>query len=185
MLQLTDASDTSRSLRTLVLVQALRPDRLLQEAAAFAQAVFGRDMLAESAYDLGAVVQDEAVASSPICLASVPGHDAAYRVQSLVSSTNVKCTSIALGSAEGTGLADKAIAAAARAGTWVCLQNVHLDVAYLSSLEKRLSSLGASPGFRLFLISASTCLCTIFPWLTYAQWRPRRMCRRRSSGPVV
>jgi dynein heavy chain 1 len=126
----------------------------LQAAAVFADAVFGCDVLAEGAYDFAALVQDEIAPASPICLASVPGYDASYRVNSLVAATNAKCTSIALGSSEGIGLADRAIASAARTGSWVCLQNVHLDVAYLSTLEKRLSILGASAGFRLFLTSA-------------------------------
>lgn len=97
------------------------------------------------------MVSKEIAASSPICLCSVPGFDASYRVDALVASAAVKCTSVALGSQEGFTLADQAIATAARTGDWVLLKNVHLAPAWLSQLEKRLQSLQPNPSFRLFL----------------------------------
>ena len=43
--------------------------------------------------------------------------------------------------------------AAAKNGTWLCLKNLHLVVAWLPSLEKELSSLEAHADFRLWLTS--------------------------------
>jgi dynein heavy chain 1 len=97
------------------------------------------------------MVQDEVEAASPVCLCSVPGYDASYRVDNLVSTTGAKCTPVAMGSQEGFALADQAIAAAARTGNWVLLKNVHLAPAWLSQLEKRLQSLNPNRNFRLFL----------------------------------
>ena len=39
----------------------------------------------------------------------------------------------------------------AQEGNWVCLQNVHLVVAWLPVLEKELHNLEPQPGFRLWL----------------------------------
>jgi dynein heavy chain 2, cytosolic len=43
--------------------------------------------------------------------------------------------------------------AAAQAGTWLCLKNLHLVVSWLPALEKQLSSLDCHPDFRLWLTS--------------------------------
>ena len=145
--------EISVALRHLLLIRSLRPDRMLEAAASFVSEIFGSDLLAHTSHDLGHMVSEEVTASSPIILSSVPGHDASYRVESLVKMTNIRCTTVPLGSQEGVSLADSAIASAARTGDWVCLQNVHLAVTYLSALEKRLSSLSPHPNFRLFLTS--------------------------------
>ncbi|KAI8449285.1 dynein heavy chain, N-terminal region 1-domain-containing protein [Phakopsora pachyrhizi] len=60
-------------------------------------------------YDFEAMVTNEIMPSTPVCLCSVPGYDASYRVENLVASTNSRCASIAMGSQEGYGLADQAI----------------------------------------------------------------------------
>ena len=135
----------------MLIIKCLRPDRLLQAFSSFVNLVFSRDLMSETTYDLGLMVNQEVEASSPVCLCSVPGYDAAYRVDNLVAVAKVKCTSVAMGSQEGFALADQAIAAAARTGNWVLLKNVHLAPSWLSQLEKRLQSLNPNRAFRLFL----------------------------------
>jgi dynein heavy chain 1 len=56
-----------------------------------------------------------------------------------------------MGSQEGFILADQAIAAASRQGTWVLLKNVHLAPTWLGQLEKKLQTLNPNRNFRLFL----------------------------------
>ncbi|BGP45295.1 dynein heavy chain [Rhodotorula kratochvilovae] len=146
-----DLDPIALAVRRALIVKCLRPDRLLQALSAFAALVFERDLLLETTYDLDAMVQHEVAAAAPICLCSVPGYDASYRVDNLVAATSARCTSVAMGSQEGFGLADQAIAAAARTGNWVLLKNVHLAPAWLSQLEKRLQSLNPNRAFRLFL----------------------------------
>ncbi|KAG5458344.1 MAG: dynein heavy chain domain-containing protein, partial [Olpidium bornovanus] len=74
-----------------------------------------------------------------------------YRVEKLVRESNAKCASVALGSPEGYDIADKAIAVAVSAGTWVLLKNVPLAASWLNQLGKRLHGLNPHPQFRLFL----------------------------------
>ena len=84
-------------------------------------------------------------------MCSVPGYDASSRVDDLAAEMNKPVTSIAIGSAEGFNEADKAINTAVRSGKWVLLKNVHLAPSWLVTLEKKLHSIQAHAGFRLFL----------------------------------
>eukprot|EP00121_Abeoforma_whisleri_P009129 Awhi_evm1s8387 len=100
--------------------------------------------------DLLSVVTNELTCQVPILLCSAPGFDATIYVDRIVKDR--KLTSIALGSAEGFLLAEKAIASASKTGTWVLLKNVHLSPSWLQSLEKtKLHNLQAHPDFRLFM----------------------------------
>ncbi|KAI7942887.1 hypothetical protein MJO29_012731 [Puccinia striiformis f. sp. tritici] len=146
-----DASPALESIRRLLLLKCLRPDRMLAGIAIYVSKVFNADILAESSYNFDSVVTNEMNSSTPVCLCSVPGYDASYRVENLVASTKSRCASIAMGSQEGYRLADQAIAAAIRTGSWVLLKNVHLASSWLSQLEKRLQSLNPPKSFRLFL----------------------------------
>ncbi|TFY78308.1 hypothetical protein EWM64_g5702 [Hericium alpestre] len=139
------------AIRSLLIIKCLRPDRLLQATASFVKTVFDTDVSTESAYELGTMVSTEVPASTPLALVSVPGYDASYRVENLVQTAGVRCSSVAMGSQEGYTLADQAIAAASRQGTWVLLKNVHLAPQWLSQLEKTLQTLGPNRNFRLFL----------------------------------
>jgi dynein heavy chain 1 len=69
----------------------------------------------------------------------------------MVATSDIRCTSVAMGSAEGFTLADQAISAAVKTGNWVLLKNVHLAPQWLGSLEKKLHSLKPHRNFRLFL----------------------------------
>ncbi|PWW79978.1 hypothetical protein C7212DRAFT_355935 [Tuber magnatum] len=146
--------DLDRELNKLLLVKLGRVDRFVPSAEKFVGAVFGKDVL-DATGDLRQVVA-QVSATTPIALASSPGFDASYKVDSLVEQLRVSCTNIAMGSNEGLATADKAVSNAASAGTWVLVKNVHLTPAWLQSLEKRLDALRPHPNFRLFLSMESS-----------------------------
>jgi len=139
------------AIRALLLIKCFRPDRLLQSTALFVQSVFETDISAEATYDLASLVANEVPAATPVALVSVTGYDASYRVENLIKNTGARSTSVAMGSQEGFTLADQAISAAARQGTWVLLKNVHLAASWLGQLEKKLQTLNPHRNFRLFL----------------------------------
>lgn len=139
------------AIRALLIIKCFRPDRLLQAASLFVRDVFETDLAEISSYELGAIVADEVLPATPVSLVSVHGYDASYRVENLIKNTNSRSTSVAMGSQEGFTLADQAIAAASRQGTWVLLKNVHLSPAWLGQLEKKLQTLNPHRNFRLFL----------------------------------
>lgn len=84
-------------------------------------------------------------------MCSVSGFDASDRVMDIAAQCGKPISSIAIGSAEGFLQAEKAINTSAKSGRWVLLKNVHLAPSWLVSLEKKLHSIQAHPGFRLFL----------------------------------
>ncbi|ORY33069.1 putative motor [Naematelia encephala] len=143
-------SDLMTATRNLMVVKLFRPDRVLQALNRFAGLAIGSDLSADTAYGMRNVVE-QIRPHNPVALASVPGYDASYRVDNLSKTVGMSCISVAMGSAEGFGLAEQAIANAARTGTWVMLKNVHLASAWLGQLEKRLRTLTPHPQFRLFL----------------------------------
>ncbi|KAK0566065.1 dynein heavy chain [Tilletia horrida] len=144
-------NELNELVRSILVVKCLRPDRIVTAMSLLVNAVFKKDILADTAYDLQALVNDEITGSVPVALCSVPGFDAAYRVDNLVKLTGTKCTSVAMGSQEGFTLADQAITNAARSGSWVLLKNVHLAPSWLSQLEKKMLTLNPNRSFRLFL----------------------------------
>ena len=109
------------------------------------------------------------------------GYDASGRVDDLAASQGKQCTSIAIGSAEGFNLAEKAISSASKSGrlvysiiiiivlryvlfiSWVLLKNVHLAPQWLVTLEKKLHSLTPHASFRLFLtMEINPKVCVVF-----------------------
>merc|ERR1712038_1275238 len=142
-----------RAMHAMLAVQALRADRLPAAAMEFVATTLGRDFVraAEGEVDLGMVVETQIQPATPILMCSVPGYDASSRVDDLAAELGKSVTSIAIGSAEGFGEAEKAINTAVRSGKWVLLKNVHLAPSWLVTLEKKLHSIQAHAGFRLFL----------------------------------
>ncbi|KAF9336730.1 hypothetical protein BG006_007626 [Podila minutissima] len=145
------AADVINDFKKLLVVKCFRPDRLLTATSKYVDQVFTPNFVRQAELDLAKLVQEEVKASTPISLCSVPGHDAAYRVDNLAQEQGVRLASVAMGSQEGYSLADQAIASATKTGNWVLLKNVHLALQWLGQLDKRLHSLKAHPNFRLFL----------------------------------
>lgn len=147
------ASPVMQALRNLLLIRILRRDRVAAACTAYVAAALGEHALrsADDAPDLRRVVTAEVGSQTPVLLCCVPGFDASARVDDLVAAEGRRCTTIAIGSAEGFVLADKSITQAARTGDWVLLQNVHLAPQWLATLEKRLRTLQPHANFRLFM----------------------------------
>jgi len=92
----------------------------------------------------------------PLLLCSAPGHDVSGRVEAMAKSESKELLSVAMGSAEGFGTAEKFIATASKRGTWVMLKNCHLCTDWLGdTLVKTLQSLhaGTHRDFRMFITS--------------------------------
>lgn len=150
---LSTPTEVSTSIRQLITVQALRPDRIPAMTEIFVRTVLGNQFAdsAETDVQLGAIVEKEIKASTPVLLCSAPGYDASGRVDDLATELSKPITSIAMGSTEGFNQAEVAINGAAKSGKWVMLKNVHLAPQWLVQLEKKLYSLEPNPNFRLFL----------------------------------
>ena len=146
-----DSGSAGREFRSLLLAKAARPDRVPAALEAFVESVFERGFLAPADVDLGGAAARDGAQSTPLLLAAAPGFDAGAAVESLALRQAKRCASLAIGSPEGFGLAETALAAAASKGTWLLLKNVHLAPAWLVTIEKRLHTLTPHADFRLFL----------------------------------
>lgn len=114
--------------------------------------ILGDELLNADITDIKEVVVKESTPKSPLLLCSAPGYDASQKVDKLAKEMNKRYESVAIGSAEGFEVAEKSIQAAAKAGNWVLLKNVHLAPSFLIELEKKIHRL-ANPHdqFRLFM----------------------------------
>ncbi|CDI87445.1 dynein beta chain, flagellar outer arm, putative [Eimeria praecox] len=141
-------------LRELLVLRALRPDRVTCVLIELCESVLGKDFLTvpELTQDLlREVVEKQASSTSPVLFVLSPGSDPSSLVTQLATAVQQPISSIAMGSKEGFELADKAIAKATRQGTWVLCKNVHLSLKWLQDLETNLHRGQAHTNFRLFL----------------------------------
>ncbi|KAI9295785.1 dynein heavy chain [Neoconidiobolus thromboides FSU 785] len=137
--------------KKLLVIKCIHPDQLISSSILFVEKVFGPRFFGDIELDFKKLTLNEVKAPTPIALCSIPGYDASNRVDNLASIMSTRCTSVAMGSAEGFSLADQAITNAVKNGTWVLLKNVHLAPSWLGQLEKKLHSLKPHNNFRLFL----------------------------------
>lgn len=107
-------SDAFNKLR---IIRIVRPDMMIQVANEFVEKVFERSL--HSTMDFKSAVLSEVSSLSPIAICCVSGYDASFRVEHLARDLSVDLSTIAIGSSEGFGLAEKAIANGFRSGTWV------------------------------------------------------------------
>ena len=110
----------------LLFLKTVRPDRALPMAQVFVGACMGDAFLITPPLDFAKVVKDESQVASPLLLCSMPGFDASSKVDTLARTTQKQYKSIAMGSSDGYELAEKMVTAAAKAGSWVLLKNIHL-----------------------------------------------------------
>lgn len=94
--------------------------------------------------------------STHIIVASEPGSDSTYRIQSLASKFSKDITSIALGSTESTSMAETEISRCSEVGEWILLQNLQMSMHWIKSvLPNRLEVLASdkrtSVNFRVFM----------------------------------
>lgn len=150
----TTLGEWIQRLREVLLLKALRPDRMTSVLVELCETVLGKGFLSvpELTQDLlKEVVEHQASSTSPVLFVSSPGSDPSGLVTQLAAAVQQPLSSVAMGSKEGFELADKAIAKATRQGTWVLFKNVHLSLKWLHDLEKKLHRGQAHANFRLFL----------------------------------
>ncbi len=148
----------------VLLVSALRPDKLQDALVAFACEHLQLRSLAPPPMQLGALVSSVRP-REPILFISTAGADPSFEIEefankhfasSSTSSTSTPTQSRSRFSqlAMGSGQSETALAlihSAARSGDWVLLKNLHLVVGWLHDLEKAINALDPHPDFRLFL----------------------------------
>ncbi|WFD29602.1 hypothetical protein MSPP1_000611 [Malassezia sp. CBS 17886] len=137
--------------RRALVVRVLRPDRTVPALTRLLQAVFETPLLDTRPDSLLLVARTQTPPTTPLVLCAVQGYDASFRIEQLVDSERIACTSVALGSPEARAEADDALATAARVGRWVLLKNGHLASDWLAALAARIAALQPHADFRVFV----------------------------------
>jgi dynein heavy chain 2 len=137
----------------VLVMQAFRPDRLQSALLQFCLDMLKTTSVSPPPLSLNALFQ-ESDANTPLLLISSPGADASKELQEFAAKTvgAGHYEELAMGGGQQE-VAIHLLRSAASSGTWLCLKNLHLVVAWLPTLEKELSSLEPNPEFRLWLTS--------------------------------
>uniref|UniRef100_A0A8C2M1K4 Cytoplasmic dynein 2 heavy chain 1 n=1 Tax=Cricetulus griseus TaxID=10029 RepID=A0A8C2M1K4_CRIGR len=135
----------------VLVVQALRPDRLQSAMALFACKALGLKELSPLPLNLKRLYK-ETLNIEPILIIISPGADPSQELQELANAErSVGCYhQVAMGQGQ-SDLAIQMLKECSRTGDWLCLKNLHLVVPWLSVLEKELNSLQPKDTFRLWL----------------------------------
>jgi len=142
------------SWQRVLLIQTLRPDRLVTALARFVCDTLRLPSVDPPTMPWGEMYEHESDKNTPIMLVTTTGADptADLRVFAEATVGPSKYREMAMGGGQQEA-AEAMVREGAAAGAWVCLKNVHLVVSWLPSLEKVLSSLpeDTPDTFRLWL----------------------------------
>lgn len=93
----------------MIISKILRPDRLLETSRLFLKALLGENIVNINPVELMDFAGPAISPYNPIMLVSAPGYDASYKVELLAKQKGTKYISVAIGSPEAFGQAEKSI----------------------------------------------------------------------------
>ncbi|GAB1603232.1 cytoplasmic dynein 2 heavy chain 1-like isoform X1, partial [Argonauta hians] len=136
----------------LLVIQAVRPDRLQMAMTQFACWVLGIKDLAPPSFNLKKLYVEETMATEPILIIISPGADPSHDLQELASQTVGidRYHQVAMGQGQ-SNIALELLRQSAHHGDWLCLKNLHLVTSWLPLLEKEMNCLKPRDTFRLWL----------------------------------
>ncbi|XP_023565248.1 cytoplasmic dynein 2 heavy chain 1 [Octodon degus] len=135
----------------VLVVQALRPDRLQSAMALFVCKTLGLKELSPLPLNLKRLYK-ETLEIEPILIIISPGADPSQELQELANAERSGACyhQVAMGQGQAD-LAIQMLRECASSGDWLCLKNLHLVVSWLPVLEKELNTLQPKDTFRLWL----------------------------------
>ncbi|XP_053312461.1 cytoplasmic dynein 2 heavy chain 1 isoform X2 [Spea bombifrons] len=135
----------------VLVVQAIRPDRLQSAMALFAFKNLGLKDLSPPPLNLKRLSK-ETLATEPVLIMISPGADPSQELQELAGAEigRERYHEVAMGQGQAD-LAIQTLRECAKEGEWLCLKNLHLVISWLPVLEKELNTLQPNANFRLWL----------------------------------
>jgi len=127
--------------RKLLLIRAMRPDRITAALSNYVEKVMGSKYVNQDAFDAAGMYQ-ESVASTPIFFILFPGYSPSKDIEALANSMdktteNGQLTIISMGQGQEP-IAERVLDNYTQNGGWVFLDNVHLMQGWIPSLERKL-----------------------------------------------
>mmetsp|Transcript_8125 Transcript_8125/g.10764 ORF Transcript_8125/g.10764 Transcript_8125/m.10764 type:complete len:2280 (+) Transcript_8125:2-6841(+) len=138
----------------VLVVQALRPDRLQSAIIQFCQEVLDVTSLSPPPQSFDTIYEKELANTLPMLIITTTGADPSQEIEEFAGRVVGKdrYQGLAMGGGQQE-IAMTLLRSAAGNGDWLCLQNLHLVVAWLPTLEKEINQLNPHKEFRLFLTS--------------------------------
>lgn len=142
----------------MMLIKALRPDRMTYSLRNFANEQMGKRYTEQPPFNMDEIYA-ETTNQTPVFFVLFPGVDPTPDVEKLglkfdITTANGKFVNISMGQGQELRAIDE-LEKACKEGTWIFLQNVHLMQSWLKMFERKLEefSIGANPMFRCYVSS--------------------------------
>ena len=147
-----DFADKVTTFETMLLVRCIREDRTMLCMSKYVMETLGKRFVESRPLGL-AIVESEAALETPILTLLSPGSDPTPLILDLARQRNVEVLPLSMGQADDAVIR-RLLHTAAAAGKWVLLQNCHLDLKRLRTVEEALMEQARfAPRFRLWLTS--------------------------------
>jgi len=153
-----DGSVYSRmsAFQRVLLIQAVRPDRLESALTQFACESLGVSSLSPPALSLNRLFKEETSNRLPTLFVTTPGADPSAELDDYAKTyaadhaPHMNFHQLAMGGGQNDD-AIRLLHEAARTGDWICLKNLHLVISWVPLLEKELKNLQPHENFRCWL----------------------------------
>ncbi|KAH8051544.1 1-aminocyclopropane-1-carboxylate synthase [Aureococcus anophagefferens] len=150
-------ADGLSAFQQLCALRAIRPDAVVPQVQSFVREEMGARFIEVPQFDLSGCFADSRC-NTPLLFVLTPGADpmsALYKLAEEKGFMGKRLHAISLGQGQGD-IAYAAISEAQDKGTWVCLQNCHLCISWMPTLERLCEELSPdriNDQFRLWLTS--------------------------------
>jgi len=144
------------SFQRMLILRCLRGDKIVPAMQTFVIEKLGEQFIKPPPFDLNLIYKDSSN-TTPLIFVLSPGSDPKSALDKYAESRKKEIQGVSLGQGQGPK-AEKMIKEALETGGWVVLQNCHLAVTWMSSLEKICEDIASDPKaasreFRLWLTS--------------------------------
>ena len=142
---------TTTPFHKILLIQALRPERLQSALIMFVTKTLNVPSLSPASSSLSEIFKQDTGPTVPILMITTAGADPTQELEDYAKREKPGMfKQLAMGGQQ-TKAAVALLHEAAKSGAWLCLKNLHLVVHWVPQLEKELSSVTPHPDFRLWL----------------------------------